>query len=137
MDTFEDDNPFDQENVHVIPPNSSSVRLDFSEPSSPRIQSASHLPVSPSPDPQFPSPESKIKVQGNLNKTDFCCNRDRYLHSGENTDILVGFIGSGTRFTCLFKYNYFRSLKPRKYRTPRPHHTLLMRYRLGYVLFLD
>lgn len=89
MDTFEDDNPFDQENVHVIPPNSSSVRLDFSEPSSPRIQSASHLPVSPSPDPQFPSPESKIKVQGNLNKTDFCCNRDRYLHSGENTDILI------------------------------------------------
>ena len=38
--------------------------------------------------PPFPSSGSHRQTQSNF-KTDFCCTRDRVLHSGEDVEILV------------------------------------------------
>ncbi len=68
---FDDDNPFD-----VIPSETSSAsKLDLSAPPSP-----------PASRP-FPSPGTHRLPQ--VPKTEFCCRRDRFLHSDDQPEILI------------------------------------------------
>ncbi|KAG6813828.1 hypothetical protein H0H92_006772 [Tricholoma furcatifolium] len=87
MDTFEDENPFEQDTEHISSETSSTTRVDFSAPSSPPPSAQQLAPTSPLSRP-FPSPGSHRHQQANF-KADFCCVRDRYLHSGEDVEILI------------------------------------------------
>lgn len=85
MDTFDDENPFEEH----IPSEASSVsKVDLSAPSSPPFPAGQlSPPTSPLTRP-FPSPGSHRQPQTAF-KSDFCCARDRYLHSGEDVEILI------------------------------------------------
>lgn len=93
MEAFEDENPFESEPARIRSPHSdsSSSRIDISGMSSPEIGSHSATlrspPTSPSRRSAFPSPGSHRQPQ--VNKSDFCCGRDHWLHSGEDVEILV------------------------------------------------
>ena len=84
MDTFEDDNPFENDIDRVSSETSSTSKVNISAPSSPppsaiRIHS-----------PNKPSPSSGTQRQPEQTyRSDFCCYRDRWLHSGEDAEILV------------------------------------------------
>ncbi|KAF9447514.1 hypothetical protein P691DRAFT_671336 [Macrolepiota fuliginosa MF-IS2] len=83
MDTFEDENPFDDaSNLHSEASSTSGVVLyeppsNQLSPSSPRSQSR-----------PFPSPGTHRAPQAG-DKTDFCCATDRVLHSGEDMEVLI------------------------------------------------
>ncbi|KAL0953491.1 hypothetical protein HGRIS_004721 [Hohenbuehelia grisea] len=88
MDTFEDQNPFETEDRNPSDDFSPS-RVEVSEPSSP-VPHPSRL-ISPPSSPlsrPFPSPGTRRLPQPTF-KTDFCCARDRVLHSGEEVEILI------------------------------------------------
>ena len=81
MEPFEDENPFDTDAERIHSETSSTSKVDISAPASPP-------PRPPSLDrPAFPSSGSHRLPP--VNKTDFCCVRDRWLHSGEDVEILV------------------------------------------------
>jgi sorting nexin-41/42 len=95
MEPFEDENPFST----ADPPHSSASsnsHVDVSAPSSPpnrtvtlsspppRINTESTIPRS-----GFPSQGSGHSPRVPTSKSDFCCARDHWLHSGEDTEILV------------------------------------------------
>jgi hypothetical protein len=84
MDALQDDNPFDQDGEHIASETSSTSKLDLSEPSSPTRRFSPSSPLSR----PFPSPGSHRQPQMSF-KSDFCCTRDRVLHSGEDVEILV------------------------------------------------
>lgn len=84
MDTFEDDNPFENDVERVPSETSSTTRVNISAPSSPPSSSARLL----SPNKPFSSPATQRQPQQTF-KSDFCCYRDRWLHSGEDAEILV------------------------------------------------
>ncbi|THH26426.1 hypothetical protein EUX98_g7761 [Antrodiella citrinella] len=89
MEPFEDENPFDTEPERVNSDESSAFKVNLSEPSSPPLQ-ALRLPSSPqanSSRPAFPSSGSHRQPQAY--KSDFCCTRDQWLHSGEDVEILI------------------------------------------------
>ena len=87
MDALEDDNPFDQDAENITSETSSTSKLDLSEPPSPPLP-ALHLSASSPLSRPFPSPGSRKQPPMSF-KSDFCCTRDRVLHSGEDVDILV------------------------------------------------
>ena len=89
MDTFEDENPFEQDGDRISSETSSTSQVVlYDEPSSPPSHIRQLSPTSPHMSrPPFPSSGSH-KTQSNF-KTDFCCTRDRVLHSGEDIEILV------------------------------------------------
>ncbi|KIJ61987.1 hypothetical protein HYDPIDRAFT_158579 [Hydnomerulius pinastri MD-312] len=88
MDTFEDENPFENDIERVPSETSSTSKVNISAPSSPPPNTARLLsPTSPSNRP-FPSPGTNRHPQPTY-KSDFCCNRDRWLHSGEDVEILI------------------------------------------------
>lgn len=111
MADFDDHNPFrnDDDIVHTIPipdsPEGSDVDLS-SEPSTPpahpaRIPAASGTsPTSPGINRGFTSPPSSAHTQTAFTgrspqpafKSDFCCPRDRWLHSGEDVEIQVSVV---------------------------------------------
>jgi hypothetical protein len=95
MEPFEDENPFST----MDPPLSSASshsHVDVSAPSSPPIHAVT-LPSSPpriaiqtSPlRTGFPSQGSGHSPRPPTSKSDFCCIRDHWLHSGEDVEILV------------------------------------------------
>ena len=84
MNALEDDNPFDQDGDNILSETSSTSKLDLSEPPSP----PSHTQHSPSLSRPFPSPGSHRQPQS-TSKSEFCCTRDRVLHSGDDIEILV------------------------------------------------
>ncbi|KAI6149729.1 hypothetical protein BKA82DRAFT_997966 [Pisolithus tinctorius] len=89
MEAFEDDNPFENDVDRISSETSSTSRVNISAPSSPP-PSAAHL-VSPTISHHsrpFPSPGTSKQPQP-MYKTDFCCNRDRWLHSGDDVEILI------------------------------------------------
>ncbi|KAH8071795.1 hypothetical protein BXZ70DRAFT_750558 [Cristinia sonorae] len=89
METFEDENPFDNEPERIHSEESSAFKVNLSEPSSPPPQ-ALRLPSSPpasSARPHFPSSGSHRQPQAY--KNDFCCTRDQWLHSGEDVEIVI------------------------------------------------
>ncbi|KAG6817529.1 hypothetical protein H0H87_007497 [Tephrocybe sp. NHM501043] len=85
MDTFEDENPFEHDAEHISSETSSTSKVDLS-PSSPPYPTRQLSPSSPSR--PFPSPGSHKQLQTTV-KSDFCCVRDRYLHSGDDVEILI------------------------------------------------
>lgn len=90
MEPFEDDNPFESE-PERLQSDSSSSRVNVSGVSSPDLAAQpahpSSPPMSPSRRNTFPSPGSHRQPQAF--KSDFCCGRDQWLHSGEDAEILV------------------------------------------------
>ncbi|KAF8801307.1 hypothetical protein BYT27DRAFT_7226883 [Phlegmacium glaucopus] len=90
METFEDENPFEQDGDPNSSETSSTSHVVLYEPSSPPSHPSRQLsPTSPRMNkPPFPSAGSHRQTQSNF-KTDFCCTRDRVLHSGEDVEILI------------------------------------------------
>ncbi|PCH44383.1 hypothetical protein WOLCODRAFT_138969 [Wolfiporia cocos MD-104 SS10] len=91
MDNFEDENPFETEPERIHSDTSSSSKVAVSEPSSPTPRS-SQIPTSPpqspaSRRPTFPSQGSHRQPQPL--KSEICCTRDQWLHSGEDVEILI------------------------------------------------
>ncbi|KAG5652043.1 hypothetical protein H0H81_006493 [Sphagnurus paluster] len=99
MDTFDDENPFEE---HIPSEASSASKVDLSAPSSPPFPAGQlSPPTSPLTRP-FPSPGSHRQPQTAF-KSDFCCARDRYLHSGEDVEILNA--------EAYHRYSEFESLR--------------------------
>ena len=90
MEAFEDDNPFESE-PERLPSDGSSSQVNVSGVSSPDLSTqptrVSSAPTSPSKRNTFPSLGSHRQPQAY--KSDFCCGRDHWLHSGEDVEILV------------------------------------------------
>ncbi|OSD02994.1 hypothetical protein PYCCODRAFT_1434877 [Trametes coccinea BRFM310] len=88
MEVFEDENPFESE-PERLQSDSSSSRVNISALSSPVPQQAriASPPTSPSRRNTFPSPGSHRQPQAS--KSDFCCVRDHWLHSGDDAEILI------------------------------------------------
>ncbi|KAH0836572.1 hypothetical protein J3R83DRAFT_8272 [Lanmaoa asiatica] len=84
MDTFEDDNPFENDIDRVSSETSSTSKVNISAPSSPPPNSARLQ----SPNQPYPSPGTQRQPQ-QTSRSDFCCYRDSWLHSGEDAEILV------------------------------------------------
>lgn len=84
MDTFEDDNPFENDIDRVSSETSSTSKVNISAPSSPPPNTA----LLHSPNKPFSSPGTQRQPQQSY-RSDFCCYRDRWLHSGEDAEILV------------------------------------------------
>lgn len=91
MEPFEDENPFDTGTDRLQSEASSTIGGDLSEPASPPVdgfRTGSPTPASPqSSRPPFPSPGSHRLPQPY--KSEHCCARDQWLHSGEDVEILV------------------------------------------------
>ncbi|KIK07774.1 hypothetical protein K443DRAFT_86496 [Laccaria amethystina LaAM-08-1] len=90
MDGFEDENPFEQDAEHIPSETSSTSKVALYEPSSPPQHPSGQLsPSSPRTNrPPFPSSGSHRQPYSNY-KTDYCCARDRVLHSGDDVEILI------------------------------------------------
>jgi sorting nexin-41/42 len=89
MDTFEEDldNPFTE--IEPTSETSSTSKVNISEPPSPLPAAARQLsPTAAQFNRPFPSPGSQRQSQP-YSKVDFCCARDRVLHSDEEVEILV------------------------------------------------
>ncbi|KXN81545.1 Sorting nexin-41 [Leucoagaricus sp. SymC.cos] len=83
MDTFEDENPFEDAG-HLPSEASSTSKVALYEPPSGQLS-----PSSPKSQTQpFPSPGTH-KAQPTNYKTDFCCGTDRILHSGDDVEIRI------------------------------------------------
>ncbi|KAK7031375.1 sorting nexin-41 [Favolaschia claudopus] len=68
---------------------SSSDKVDLSEPPSPPPDPSRQLsPTSPTLTRPFPSPGTARQPAATF-KSDFCCQRDRVLHSGDDVEILI------------------------------------------------
>lgn len=90
MDPYEDENPFDMESDRIHSEDSSAHRVQLSEPPTPPAPERTLSPTSSTPGatkPAFPSSGSHRQPQAY--KSDFCCARDQWLHSGEDVEILV------------------------------------------------
>ncbi|TFK91741.1 hypothetical protein K466DRAFT_514818 [Polyporus arcularius HHB13444] len=92
MEAFEDENPFESEPQRLQShSDSSSSQVDISGVSSPELVShpapLASPPTSPSRRNTFPSPGSHRQPQAQ--KSDFCCTRDHWLHSGDDAEILI------------------------------------------------
>ncbi|KAF5369219.1 hypothetical protein D9757_010019 [Collybiopsis confluens] len=90
---FDDENPFDIESDHISSETSSETtskaNVSESPPSPPFNPSRQVSSEAISPDrPSFPSQASRGQQHPNF-KSDFCCARDRILHSGEDVEILI------------------------------------------------
>ncbi|TFY74615.1 hypothetical protein EWM64_g9397 [Hericium alpestre] len=79
---FEDENPFTSD-----PPLSSASSTSHVNVSPP--PPATNLPSSPTSRPPFPSPGSNAAPRQPAQKSDYCCFRDQWLHSGEDVEILI------------------------------------------------
>jgi hypothetical protein len=95
MEPFEDENPFSTADPPLSSASSNS-HVDVSAPSSP----ANNTVTLPSHPPRvgiqtsslrsgFPSQGSGHNTRSPTSKSDFCCVRDQWLHSGEDVEILV------------------------------------------------
>jgi hypothetical protein len=112
MDHFEDENPFSTADPPLSSASSNS-HVDVSAPSSPPNPAAT-LPSSPprigiqtsSLRTGFPSQGSGHSPRLPTSKSDFCCIRDHWLHSGEDVEILVSASYSSNYFCILSLMSY-------------------------------
>ncbi|KAJ7149532.1 hypothetical protein C8R43DRAFT_1096921 [Mycena crocata] len=89
MEAFEDENPFESDSDRLTSATSSPSKVDLSEPPSPPPNPSRQLsPTSPTLTRPFPSPGTHRQPQATF-KSDFCCTRDRVLHSGDDVEILI------------------------------------------------
>jgi hypothetical protein len=83
MDGFDDENPFESE-------------ASFTHQPQPTLVSAPSFDDGPVPESlETARPVARAPQQANT-KADFCCARDRWLHSGEDAEILVGVVLLGS-----------------------------------------
>ena len=106
MDPFEDENPFSTADPPLSSASSNS-HVDVSAPSSP----PNHVVTLPSSPPRiaiqtsplrtgFPSQGSSHSPRPPAPKSDFCCIRDHWLHSGEDVEILVN-ASCSSNYSCI------------------------------------
>ncbi|KAG5221000.1 Sorting nexin, cytoplasm-to-vacuole targeting pathway/endosomal [Salix suchowensis] len=109
MDTFEDENPFETEETNTSEVSSTS-KVDLSEPPSPAHRPArfASLPASPQLSRPFPSPGTRRQPATNY-KTDFCCARDRFLHSGKKSRYWGTLCSAVWAFSLLMCVEEYRS----------------------------
>lgn len=89
MEGFEDGNPFEQDGDQIPSETSSMSKVAIYEPSSPPVHPSRALsPTSPSHPSSFGSAQGHTGPPANF-RTDFCCTRDRYLHTNEDIEIVV------------------------------------------------
>ncbi|KAJ7224471.1 hypothetical protein GGX14DRAFT_425842 [Mycena pura] len=94
MEPFEDENPFESDSDRLTSATSSPSKVDLSEPPSPppnparQLSSTTPSPTTPNLTRPFPSPGTHRQPQTTF-KSDFCCTRDRVLHSGDDIEILI------------------------------------------------
>ncbi|KIM68080.1 hypothetical protein SCLCIDRAFT_106509 [Scleroderma citrinum Foug A] len=89
MEAFEDDNPFENDVDRISSETSSTSKVDISAPASPPSQIARQLsPTFSHQSTPFPSSGTSKQPQA-MDKSDFCCNRDRWLHSGDDVEIII------------------------------------------------
>ncbi|EGN92207.1 hypothetical protein SERLA73DRAFT_191464 [Serpula lacrymans var. lacrymans S7.3] len=91
MEAFEDDNPFETDADRLSSETSSTSKVNISAPSSPPSHPSRLVsPTSPGTNMNqpFSPPGSRRHAQATF-KTDFCCTRDQWLHSGEDFEILI------------------------------------------------
>jgi|ERR1700722_3319688 len=88
MEAFEDENPFETDAEHIPEETASVSKIDLSTPESPGYSPGGLSSPKNPPNQPFPSPGSHKQPRTTF-KTDFCCARDRLLHSGEDVEILV------------------------------------------------
>ncbi|KAK0467301.1 uncharacterized protein EV420DRAFT_1508067 [Desarmillaria tabescens] len=86
MDAFDDENPFETDADRVSSEASSTSKVDISEPPSPPNVSRRFSSSASAKGSAYPS--SSRQVQSNY-KSDFCCTRDRVLHSGDDVEIII------------------------------------------------
>src|SRR6266850_520781 len=106
MEPFEDENPFSTADPPLSSASSNS-HVDVSAPSSPPNRTVT-LPSSPprisiqtpSLRSGFPSQGSGHSPHPSASKSDFCCVRDQWLHSGEDVEIFVSVHCSSSYFPC-------------------------------------
>jgi sorting nexin-41/42 len=104
MEPFEDENPFSTADPPLSSASSNS-HVDVSAPSSPPNRTVT-LPSSPprlsiqtpSLRSGFPSQGSGHSPRPQTSKSDFCCIRDQWLHSGEDVEITVSLSCSSSYF---------------------------------------
>ncbi|KAJ3906345.1 hypothetical protein F5879DRAFT_652964 [Lentinula edodes] len=90
MEAFDDENPFDTESDRIPSETSSTSKVDISEPPSPPFNPSRQLSSEiTSPERTFPSQGPPRQPQRSNFKSDFCCARDRILHSGDDVEILI------------------------------------------------
>ncbi|KAJ3893350.1 hypothetical protein GG344DRAFT_43454 [Lentinula edodes] len=90
MEAFDDENPFDTESDRIPSETSSTSKVDISEPPSPPFNPSRQLSSEiTSPERTFPSQGPPRQSQRSNFKSDFCCARDRILHSGDDVEILI------------------------------------------------
>ncbi|KAJ3878928.1 hypothetical protein F5051DRAFT_404432 [Lentinula edodes] len=90
MEAFDDENPFDTESDRIPSETSSTSKVDISEPPSPSFNPSRQLSSEiTSPERTFPSQGPPRQPQRSNFKSDFCCARDRILHSGDDVEILI------------------------------------------------
>ncbi|KAH9000256.1 hypothetical protein EDB92DRAFT_1830109 [Lactarius akahatsu] len=95
MEPFEDENPFSTADPPLSSASSNS-HVDVSAPPSPANLTLALPSSPPHTGTQSPSPRSGFPSQGSghtprppTSKSDFCCFRDQWLHSGEDVEILI------------------------------------------------
>ncbi|KAH9935857.1 uncharacterized protein BXZ73DRAFT_100332 [Epithele typhae] len=90
MEVFEDENPFESEPERLQSDGSSS-RVDIpTVPSPPFVEPIVRTPSPPtSPTGRGTFPSAGTHRQPQAYKSDFCCGRDHWLHSGEDVEILI------------------------------------------------
>jgi hypothetical protein len=101
MEPFEDENPFSTADPPLSSASSNS-HVDVSAPPSP-ANLAFALPSSPTTHTGTQSLRGGLPSQGTsrplTSKSDFCCVRDKWIHSGEDVEILVRIpLSPGNRF---------------------------------------
>ncbi|KAL1746821.1 hypothetical protein HDZ31DRAFT_80959 [Schizophyllum fasciatum] len=101
MDAFEDENPFEVDADRIESESSSTSKVDISNPPSPPMNPSRQL-ASPSLDRAFPSVGTQRQTTMNYN-SDYCCARDRDLHSGDDLEILSA--------EARHRYSEFESLR--------------------------
>lgn len=90
MDDFEGENPFAEDENAAAPTASAPDAL--SSPQEPEVPSPVAQAVQqspPAPPPPLLSPVSPRKQNQSQFKDEYCCARDRDLHSGDDLEILV------------------------------------------------
>lgn len=101
MSDLEDNNPFQTEADEAHSETASNV--DISEPATPPAHPSRILspPATPSMNRNFVRPAPAYKAPQTSPKSEFCCMRDRWLHSGEDVEIQARL--PHERIPCLLK----------------------------------
>ncbi|KZT43072.1 PX-domain-containing protein [Sistotremastrum suecicum HHB10207 ss-3] len=89
MDDVDDINPFSSDAGSPIIAANLSLDEDLSPPDTPVNAPARLSSPGPTPPAKRPLPLSSSSSRQQPPKTDFCCTRDQWLHSGDDVEILV------------------------------------------------